>query len=125
MRAERVLTNDNDNGEICAETMVRIAREGIARIIMEEDKCVMYHCADNQRDHRSELSPMEFEADDAPAIELLLKTAAPQWVKVADLPHGPADDVDDKIEIVKALYEEGIVAIMQPTWINDRIGGKQ
>jgi lysine-specific demethylase/histidyl-hydroxylase NO66 len=123
---EKTLTNDNPgNGEVCAETLVRIAREGIARIVLEDGKCVLYHCADNNRDHLTEISPMEFEADDAPAIELLLRTAAPHWVKVADLPHPPADDVDDKIEIVKALYEEGIVGIMQPGWISDRVGGKQ
>jgi len=121
---EAALTNDGENGEICAETMVRIARGGIARLVSEEDKCVVYHCADNERDHRSELSPLEFEMDDAPAIELLLKTMAPMWVKVSDLPHPPADDIDDKIEVVKSLYEEGIVAVMQPEWIKDRVGAK-
>jgi hypothetical protein len=34
-------------------------------------------------------------------------------VDCKDLPHPPAEDFDDKVDIVKALFEEGIVAIRQ------------
>lgn len=41
-------------------------------------------------------SPLQFELDDAPAIEALL-SAYPEPVKVADLPHPPTEDLDDKV----------------------------
>ena len=120
---ELATTNDNnENGDICAETLVRIARAGIARVIVEGDKAIVYHCADNSRVyHGVPLSPMEFELDDAPCIEKLLCTVAPMWLPVKDLPHPPAEDLDDKIEIVQSLYGEGIVAVRQPDFLRERL----
>ena len=100
-------------------------RTGIARVVMEDEKCVVYHCNDNQRDHASEIAPMEFEVDDGPAIEQLFKTVSPMWVRVTDLPHPPAEDIDDKIGIVQSLFDEGIIAVMQPTWIQDKMAGNK
>jgi lysine-specific demethylase/histidyl-hydroxylase NO66 len=119
------LTNEEDHGAICAESLVRIVRTGIARVVMEDEKCVVYHCNDNQRDHASEIAPMEFEVDDGPAIEQLFKTVSPMWVRVNDLPHPPAEDIDDKIGIVQSLFDEGIIAVMQPTWIQDKMAGNK
>jgi lysine-specific demethylase/histidyl-hydroxylase NO66 len=39
-------------------------------------------------------SPMEFEMDDAPALELHLMTVEPHWIQVQDLIH---DDIEEKI----------------------------
>eukprot|EP00985_Skeletonema_marinoi_P032111 scaffold38473_cov168-Skeletonema_marinoi.AAC.2 len=50
---------------------------------------------------------MEFEIDDAPAIEQLLTTVEPHWIMVKDLIHG---DIEDKMEIAQTLYDEGILA---------------
>ncbi|GMH80847.1 hypothetical protein TrLO_g332 [Triparma laevis f. longispina] len=125
--SEKNFTSDNrgGNGEICAETLVRLTRPGIARLCLEEGKAILYHCGDNSRTYRGQaLSPMEFETDDAPTIELILKTVAPFWVKVDDLPHPPSEDLDDKIGVVESLYEEGIVSIEQPGFIRDRVGKK-
>jgi lysine-specific demethylase/histidyl-hydroxylase NO66 len=36
---------------------------------------------------------MEFEMDDAPALELLLTTAEPRWIQVQDLIH---DNIEEK-----------------------------
>ena len=58
--------------------------------------------------HDTPLSPMEFEIDDAPAMEQLLTTTEREWIQVADLIH---DSIEDKVGIVKALYDEGILCI--------------
>ncbi|GMI46005.1 hypothetical protein TrCOL_g12722 [Triparma columacea] len=112
---EKADTSDGQPGApIFPETMVRISRDGIARVVVEGDKAVVYHCGDNDRKyHSNPLSPLDFELDDAPTIECLFKTVAPRWIAVKDLPHPPAEDFDDKVDIVKALFEEGIVAIRQ------------
>ena len=70
---------------------------------------VLYHCVDNSiAYHGNPLCPMEFEMDDAPAIEQLLTTVPPRWVVVSDLIH---DSIEDKISVAQALHDEGILAI--------------
>lgn len=112
---EKEATSDGQPGAIILPgTMVRISRDGIARVVVEGDKAVVYHCGDNDRKyHGNPMSPLEFELDDAPTIECLFKTVAPRWIAVKDLPHPPAEDFDDKVDIVKSLFDEGIVAIHQ------------
>jgi len=94
--------------KIWPNTLCRLARPGIARLVIEESQAVLYHCNDNSRVyHGTPLSPMEFEIDDAPAIEQLLTTVEPHWIMVKDLIHG---DIEDKMEIAQTLYDEGILA---------------
>ena len=118
LEPERVLTKEalaNNAVEyhdaakkIWPNTLCRLARPGIARLVIEESQAVLYHCNDNSRVyHGTPLSPMEFEIDDAPAIEQLLTTVEPHWIMVKDLIHG---DIEDKMEIAQALYDEGILA---------------
>ena len=111
---EAVLTSEHreeSGGKIWPNTMCRLARPGIARLVLEDDKAVLYHCADNSRVYRgTPLSPLEFEVDDAPALEMLLTTTEPHWICVKDLIHG---DIEDKMEIAQSLYDEGILAILQ------------
>jgi lysine-specific demethylase/histidyl-hydroxylase NO66 len=54
------------------------------------------------------LNPLEFELDDAPAIEQLLTTIEPRWIMLADLFH---DTVEDKVGVAQALYDEGLLAV--------------
>jgi len=114
METERLLTSENrseNGGKIWPNTMVRLARPGIARLAIEDGKAVLYHCVDNARIyHGNPLSPLEFELDDAPALELLLTTVEPRWIQVQDLIH---DDIEDKMELAQALYDEGILAMLQ------------
>ncbi|KAG5188882.1 cupin superfamily protein-domain-containing protein [Tribonema minus] len=92
------------------KTAWRCLRRGIARLIVEDGMAVVYHCMDNARVHHGNpLRPLEFELDDALAIETLL-AAYPRAVAIKDLPHPPAEDLDDKLEIAKALYAEGFLA---------------
>jgi lysine-specific demethylase/histidyl-hydroxylase NO66 len=96
--------------KIWPNTLCRLARPNIARLVIEDSKAVVYHCLDNSLVfHETPLSPMEFEIDDAPALEQLLTTVEPHWIMVNDLIHG---DVEDKMEIAQALYDEGLLATM-------------
>jgi lysine-specific demethylase/histidyl-hydroxylase NO66 len=98
-------------GKVWPNTLCRLARPGIARLALEGGKAVLYHCVDNSRVYQGNPpSPMEFEMDDAPALELLLTTVEPRWIQVQDLIH---DDVEEKMEIAQTLYDEGILSILQ------------
>lgn len=110
--AEAQSTSEAQSGaKVWPNTLVRLARPGIARLALEDNKAVLYHCIDNSRVYQGNpLSPMKFELDDAPALELLLTTVEPHWIQVQDLIH---DDIEDKMEIAQSLYDEGILAVMQ------------
>ena len=103
-----------NGGIITGSTLCRIAREGIARLVIEgDDKAILYHCADNSlRFHENPLSPMEFELDDAPALEMIITTIEPDWVQVRDLIH---DDIEDRIGVAQTLFDEGILIINNNT----------
>jgi len=104
------LHHHNALTKIWPNTLCRIVRPNIARLVVEDGKAVLYHCLDNSRVFRgTPLSPMEFEIDDAPALEQLLTTVEPHWIMVQDLLHG---DIEDKMEIAQALLNEGILATM-------------
>lgn len=100
-----------NGGKIWPNTLCRLAKPGIARLVLEDDKAILYHSADNSRVyHESPLSPLEFEKDDGPALEMLLTTIEPHWICVSDLIH---EDIEDKMEVAQSLYDEGILAIFQ------------
>ncbi|MFN9979555.1 MAG: hypothetical protein ACK53Y_06570 [bacterium] len=94
---------------IAPSHMIRLVREGIARLTIEEGKAIVYHCMDNSREfHGAPLQPLEFELDDAPALEMILRTVPPHWICVQDL---LMDDLEDKVEIAQSLYNEGILSV--------------
>ncbi|GKZ00814.1 hypothetical protein MPSEU_001033100 [Mayamaea pseudoterrestris] len=94
-------------------TMCRIARQGIARLVIDDGKAVLFHCCDNSRVYMEKaLNPLEFELDDAPAIEQLLTTVEPRWIMVNDLFH---DSIDDKVAVAQALFDEGLLAVYSPS----------
>ena len=101
---------DEEGKAILPGTLCRIARPGIARLVLEDDKAVVYHCMENSRVfHGKPLSPMEFETDDGPALEQLVTTIEPNWIRVNDLFH---DTIEDKVAIAQALFDEGILAVL-------------
>lgn len=110
---ELVCTSEGQkDGKIWPSTLVRLARPGIARLVLEDGKAVLYHCCDNSRVfHEVPLSPMEFEVDDAPALEQLVTTVEPNWIPVQEL---ISESMEDKIAITQSLYDEGILAIINP-----------
>jgi lysine-specific demethylase/histidyl-hydroxylase NO66 len=91
-------------------TQLRMVRPGVAVMVVESGKVVLYHCMDNSRElFGSALSPMEFELDDGPAVEALLR-AYPTGVVVSELDH-PSEEMDDKLGVALALYKEGFLLI--------------
>ena len=91
-------------------------KENIARVVVEEGVVVVYHCMDNAREKfASPLSPLEFDLDDGPAIELLLSTTSEsssgRGIAVSDLPH-TSEEIHDKIAIADSLFKEGLVYIV-------------
>ncbi|KAA8496881.1 Bifunctional lysine-specific demethylase and histidyl-hydroxylase NO66 [Porphyridium purpureum] len=112
--AERLCTSAGGAHTIDASTACRLVRPGVARLTIEGDKAVVYHCAANGRVyHERALSPLDFELDDAPALETLLTTIEPHWVLVSDLSHETGSDAD-KVGIAQALFDEGILSIRTP-----------
>lgn len=110
---EKALTaSSEDDGrqeKILPNTLCRLVRPGIARLVIEQGNAIVYHCGENSRDYRvNPLSPLEFEMDDGAAIEQLLTTVEPHWIFVNDLYH---DSIEDKVAIAQSLYDEGILAI--------------
>ena len=95
--------------DILPASLCRLTRPGVARLVLEDDKAVIYHCMDNSRVYQENpLSPLEFETDDGPALEQLLTTVEPNWIRVNDLYH---DTIEDKVAIAQSLYDEGILCV--------------
>lgn len=91
-------------------TRLRMIRPGLARVLIEEGTCVLYHCMDNSRElYGNPLRPLEFDLDDGVCIEALL-AAYPSSVMVADLPH-PSEEDEDKVGVAQALFKEGFLLI--------------
>jgi bifunctional lysine-specific demethylase and histidyl-hydroxylase NO66 len=108
-RQQQQQSNQSDD-RIVPTTLCRLAQYGIARLVLEDGKAVVYHCIDNACIyHEVPISPMEFEIDDAPALEQLITTTEPNWIRVCDLIH---ESNEDKVAITRSLYDEGILAIM-------------
>jgi bifunctional lysine-specific demethylase and histidyl-hydroxylase NO66 len=112
--SERSTTNGQSRtGKLEPTMLCRLVRPGIARLVLEDGMAVVYHCHDNSVVyHEHAISPMEFEMDDAPALEQLLTTTPPHWISISDLIH---DTIDDKVSIAQALFDEGILATRPET----------
>ena len=105
-----------EDKDIVPGTLCRLARPGIARLVLEDDKAVVYHCMENSRVfHGKPLSPMEFETDDGAALEQLVTTVEPNWIRVNDLFH---DTIEDKVAIAQSLFDEGILAVQNKEGIS-------
>lgn len=104
---EENCTSDNSPLlKINVNTQLKLLRHDIVRLVIEEGKAVVYHCRENSRQHHeTPISPLEFELDDAESIEFILQSY-PDFFRVGDLPH---EDPADQIELVKALYREGVL----------------
>ena len=77
LKPEAALTKDSRSTslqhdvtkKIWPNTLCRLARPNIARLVIEDSKAVIYHCLDNSLVfHENPLSPMEFEVDDGAPI---------------------------------------------------------
>ncbi|ETI43131.1 hypothetical protein F443_11842 [Phytophthora nicotianae P1569] len=104
---EENCTSDNSPlQKITVNTQLKLIRHGVARLVIEDGKAVLYHCRENSRMHHEvPISPLEFELDDAESIEFIL-SSYPDYFRVGDMPH---EDPQDQTELAKALYKEGIL----------------
>jgi bifunctional lysine-specific demethylase and histidyl-hydroxylase NO66 len=112
--SEKSHLNDSSPIQKLEPTMLcRLVRPSVARLVLEDEMAIVYHCSDNSTVyHETPISPIEFEMDDAPALEQLLTTIPPYWICISDLIH---DTLDDKVSIAQALFDEGILAVRTAT----------
>ncbi|TDH69059.1 hypothetical protein CCR75_004911 [Bremia lactucae] len=109
-RCGNTLTKVTSDGsplqKITVKTQLQLIRHGVARLLIEDGKAVLYHCRENSRMHHEvPIAPLEFELDDAESIEYILKSY-PEYFRVGDMPH---EDPYDQTELAKALFKEGIL----------------
>eukprot|EP00903_Cladosiphon_okamuranus_P011309 g10664.t1 len=103
---------ERGDGAITPLTKLRLVKRGCARLVLEDGVAVVYHCMDNSRVHHGNaMSPLQFELDDAPGLEVLL-SAYPQPVTVSELPHPPTEDLEDKVGIAVSLFKEGFLLVV-------------
>ena len=88
---------------------VRLVRARCARLLLEDGDCVLYHSMANGRTlYEKELQCLQFEPSDGQALEMLL-TSYPDWVRVDSL---PLKEIEDRVELVNALYYEGVLMML-------------
>lgn len=84
-----------------------------ARLLVQGEKAILYHSRLNSPAHRKNpVALLEFDLDDAPAIEILLNAHSARPVVVNQL---PLPTVDDQLALAAALYQEGLLARAQST----------
>ena len=89
--------------------LVRPVGRRIARLVMDDppDKVLLYHSLDNAKTYRgTALACLDFDLDDAPALEAILHSHTARSLRVHDLPGG---DLDEKINLCTSLHHHGIL----------------
>uniref|UniRef100_A0A1I8MGH8 Bifunctional lysine-specific demethylase and histidyl-hydroxylase n=1 Tax=Musca domestica TaxID=7370 RepID=A0A1I8MGH8_MUSDO len=107
----------NERGECVCDydiderTNVRLLRANIMRLVDEEEKIRIYYYLDNSKEY-CEYEPnfIEIEPMEAASVEVLIKSY-PQYIGVSQLPL-PSDD--QKINLVTALWERGLLMMEKP-----------
>ncbi|KAF1776082.1 Peptide methionine sulfoxide reductase [Phytophthora cactorum] len=84
---EENCTSDNSPlQKITVNTQLKLVRHGVARLVIEDSKAVLYHCRENSRMHHEvPISPLEFELDDAESIEFIL-SSYPDYFRAVRMP---------------------------------------
>ena len=88
---------------------VRLVTKRCARLAIEEDIAALYHCCTNSMTYHGEPEPqrIDFAMEAAPALEKLI-VGYPKYLTVGKL---PADDDEQRLDIVRALAEAGVVMV--------------
>jgi len=98
-----------DPSTITATTRVHCVERRDARLVPGEAGVLLYHALDNATSHRGKpVACLEFEEEDAPALEALLASHAARPVLVRDLPHSSDDD---RIAVASSLVAEGLLVV--------------
>ena len=110
--AERLPPSSPEKGDpstITATTRVHCVERRDARLVPGEAGVLLYHALDNATSHRGRpVACLEFEEEDAPALEALLASHAARPVLVRDLPHSSDDD---RIAVASSLVAEGLLVV--------------
>ncbi|XP_059176913.1 ribosomal oxygenase 1-like [Physella acuta] len=97
--------------ELQPETVVKLIRKGVLRLLTEEDKVRIYYNVENARVYRStEPNFIEITAEMAPAVEYLIN-AYPEYTSIESL---PLENIADQINVVSLLYEKGLLITSEP-----------
>ncbi|CAL1540945.1 unnamed protein product [Lymnaea stagnalis] len=97
--------------ELQPDTVIKILRRGVLRLLTEEDKVRIYYNVENARVYRSaEPNFIEIPAEWAPAVEYLINTY-PEYTSIENL---PLENVADQINIASTLYEKGLLITGEP-----------
>uniref|UniRef100_A0A7S2R987 Bifunctional lysine-specific demethylase and histidyl-hydroxylase n=1 Tax=Mucochytrium quahogii TaxID=96639 RepID=A0A7S2R987_9STRA len=99
---------DDDDEPVDLDTKFSLVAKGVATLTVEQDSALVYHSCKNTRTwHETDQRGLDFELDDAEAIETILFSEPGSVLVVKDLNHSGTDD--DKLRIVDFLLSEGIV----------------
>lgn len=107
---EKVEIHDGDINcpfEIKLDTKIRLLKANVLRLVMEDDKHLVYFHVDNSKQyHEFEQNFIELERTDCPAIKMLINRY-PNYISVKELPIG--DDDERKILVITDLWEKGLL----------------
>ncbi|XP_076246634.1 bifunctional lysine-specific demethylase and histidyl-hydroxylase NO66 [Calliopsis andreniformis] len=97
--------------EIEPDTRIRLVRSHCARLIKEDHTFKLYYSTENSKEyHEYEPQYLEVNEEFIPAIrEIILRY--PEFIRVEDL---PIDGEDNKIQIVKDLWEKCLLVTDNP-----------
>lgn len=97
--------------EMEPDTMIKIIRKGVLRLLTEDDDVRIYHSLDNARVyHGNEPQYIDISAEAGPAVEYLIHSY-PDFVTIDSLPLGT---LDEKIAIASVLYDHGLLMTSEP-----------
>lgn len=101
----------NVGAQLTTETQVHMLQDGIARLVGEGDRLLLYYTVENSRVyHLEEPKCLEIHPQQADAVELLLRSY-PEFVRVGDL---PCDSVEDQLSLATMLYDKGLLLTKTP-----------
>ncbi|XP_071567713.1 ribosomal oxygenase 1 [Temnothorax nylanderi] len=108
-----IMTNDGvvkNCAEILPETRIRLLRLHCMRLI-KEDTCRIYYSTENSKEYH-EYEPQFLEVDEkyVPGIKKMI-ISYPNFISVKEL---PIEDDEEKIQIVKDLWEKGLILTEEP-----------
>ena len=115
---EEASVDSFDTSKIRLESIVQLNVIGSARICIEGDLAIVRHCMKNTRVfHEIDPRGIEFDIDDAPAIEAALTTDIP--FSIGSLPKVLCDEdeddeeIDGRIRVVCAMINERILNLVK------------
>ncbi|XP_076360505.1 bifunctional lysine-specific demethylase and histidyl-hydroxylase NO66 isoform X2 [Tachypleus tridentatus] len=111
-----------DNGQVVGaaeldpDTEIKFVRQGVIRLVMEEEYVRLYHTLENSRIyHEEEPQYIDIGGERAPAVEFLLHSY-PEYVSIDAL---PLPTLEEKMDLASLLYDKGLLVTREPLPEND------